>query len=338
MRLPHGIARVADSSVAVVVCAYTMERLDDIERALASVGDQRRPPDELILVIDHNDDLVAVARERFLAARVIVNAESRGLSGGRNTGIASATSDIIAFLDDDAQAANDWLEKMLLWYEDPSVIAVGGTSEPVWRTGRPGWFPPEFDWVVGCSYRGLPTRPAAVRNLIGSNMSFRRHVFARVGGFHHAIGRIGARPVGCEETELCIRATRQIPGSRIVYDPAVRVSHYLPEGRARWQYFRSRCYAEGLSKAIVAELAGANRGLASERSYMTRTLPAGIMAGVRDAIRERSLGPLACAGAIIAGLCLTSAGFAVGSTRRLWSRVDPAPLGHHAPPEIGAPH
>ncbi|MDQ3690410.1 MAG: glycosyltransferase [Chloroflexota bacterium] len=326
---------MADRTVAVVICAYTMERLDDIERAVASIHDQRRPANELILVIDHNAELALVARDRFLGARVIVNAETRGLSGGRNTGIASATSDIVAFLDDDAQADSDWLERMVTWYDDPSVIAVGGASEPVWRSGRPRWFPLEFDWVVGCSYRGLPTRPADVRNLIGSNMSFRRGVFARVGGFHHAIGRVGARPVGCEETEFCIRAARQIPGSRIVYDPAVRVNHYLPEGRARWRYFRSRCYAEGLSKAIVAELAGAERGLASERSYVTRTLPAGIVAGVRDAVRERSLAPLACSVAIIAGLGLTGAGFAIGSTRRLWSRVERAPQSQPPPPEIG---
>jgi glucosyl-dolichyl phosphate glucuronosyltransferase len=329
------IARVPDRSATVVICAYTMDRLDDIQRAVASVRDQRRPADEIVLVIDHNESLLAVARDRFVDARVMVNAQAHGLSGGRNTGIASATSDIVAFLDDDAQADAGWLEKMLIWYDDPSVIAVGGTSEPVWRTERPSWFPVEFDWVVGCSYRGLPTQPANVRNLIGSNMSFRRDVFARVGGFHHAIGRVGVRPVGCEETELCIRATRRIPGSRIVYDPAVRVSHYLPEGRARWRYFRSRCYAEGLSKAIVAELAGAGRGLASERSYATRTLPAGVVAGVRDAIGQRSLAPLGRAGAIIAGLSLTGAGFAVGSTRRLWSRVERAPRSHAAPPDVG---
>ena len=56
---------------------------------------------------------------------------------------------VVAFLDDDAQAGSDWLERMLAWYDDPSIIGVGGASEPVWRNGRPGWFPVEFDWVVG---------------------------------------------------------------------------------------------------------------------------------------------------------------------------------------------
>jgi glycosyltransferase involved in cell wall biosynthesis len=314
-----------------------MERLEDIDRAVDSIRSQRHPADELILVIDHNDELARLVRDRFQDVRVITNVEARGLSGGRNTGIAGATSDVVAFLDDDAQAHTDWLETMLPWYADQSIIAVGGSSQPVWRSGRPTWFPVEFDWVVGCSYRGLPIKAADVRNLIGSNMSFRREVFAKVGGFHSAIGRVGARPVGCEETELCIRAARQIPGSRIVYDPVVSVSHYLPEGRARWRYFRSRCYAEGLSKAIVAELTGPDRGLASERSYVTHTLPAGIVTGVREAVRERTMAPLRRAGVIIVGLGLTSTGFVVGSTRRLWSRVEQVPRSELVPPKIGNP-
>src|SRR5688500_2022876 len=47
-------APMAEYTVAVVICAYTMERLDAIERAVASIHDQRRPANELILVIDHN--------------------------------------------------------------------------------------------------------------------------------------------------------------------------------------------------------------------------------------------------------------------------------------------
>lgn len=324
-----------DRSVAVVICAYTMDRLGDIRRAIASVRGQTYPVEEVILIVDHNDELFALAREEFGDTRVVANAETRGLSGGRNTGIANATADIVAFLDDDAEADPGWLQTMMPWYDEPAVIAVGGTSEAVWHDGRPGWFPPEFDWVVGCSYKGLPTAPADVRNLIGSNMSFRRDVFRRIGGFHYAIGRIGTKPVGCEETELCIRAVREMRGSRIVYDPAVRVRHHLPEGRSRWRYFRARCYAEGLSKAIVAELVGADRGLASERAYTTRTLPAGFLTGLRDAATKRSVVPLARSGAIIAGLAITTAGYAAGSARRLWSRVDRAPDNRPTPPEIG---
>ncbi len=77
--------------------------------------------------------------------------------------------------------------------------------------------PEEFYWVVSANYRGMPPSGAHVRNLLGGNMSFRREQFDVVGGFRSDIGRgAGKRPLGCEETEFCIRLspvlTRHHPG------------------------------------------------------------------------------------------------------------------------------
>ena len=100
---------------------------------------------------------------------------------------------------------------------------MGGAIEPLWESDRPRWFPPEFDWVVGCTYRGMPCEPKPVRNLIGCNMSFRREVFAQIGGFRDEIGRVGARPSGCDETELCIRLGQRLPHALLLYSPCARV-------------------------------------------------------------------------------------------------------------------
>jgi len=171
-------------TVSVVICTYTMERWDDVVRAVDSVRAQTRPAEELILVVDHNDELARHARAVFADVRVIENAETRGLSGARNTGIRAAGGDVIAFLDDDAAAAPTWLAWMVTHYDDPMVHGVGGSATPIWTGGpRPRWLPAEFDWVVGCTYLGQPTRTAPVRNLVGCNMSFRREVFDLVGGF-----------------------------------------------------------------------------------------------------------------------------------------------------------
>ena len=87
-------------------------------------------------------------------------------------------------------------------------------------------------------------------------MSFRREIFEAVGAFTHGIGRVGKRPVGCEETEFCIRAQTRFPEGVILYEPTARVRHRVPAARADWAYFRARCYAEGLSKALVTQVAG----------------------------------------------------------------------------------
>jgi GT2 family glycosyltransferase len=306
----------AKPGFSVVICAFTTERWEELSAAVASVAAQTMPARETIVVIDHNDDLLARAREAFPAAGVVSNDGRRGLSDARNHGVRAAGGTLVAFLDDDARADPTWLERLSEAYDDPDVMGVGGSAAPAWASGRrPRWFPEEFDWVVGCSYLGLPDRRAPIRNFLGCNMSFRREAFTIAGGFDTAVGRVGTRPVGGEETEFCIRLRRLRPGTMLIYEPSARVQHSVPRTRSTWRYFRARCYAEGLSKAVVSRLAGSNDGLASERRYVIATLPVGVLRNLALAIPRRDLGGPARAGAILAGLAVTIVGYAVGRAR-----------------------
>ncbi|MGH2409551.1 MAG: glycosyltransferase family 2 protein [Chloroflexota bacterium] len=306
-------------SLSVIICAYTEDRWDDLSAAVESVRAQGRPPMEIIVVIDHNPPLAQRARMALPGAVVIENREARGLSGARNTGIAAAKGDVVAFLDDDAIAAPDWLNRLTAGYADPLVHGVGGAIESAWSAGRPRWFPKEFDWVVGCTYRGMPRHASPVRNMIGANMSFRREVFAVVGGFRNGMGRLGTRPLGCEETELCIRVRKHWPRTILLYEPRALVRHRVPAHRARWAYFRARCYSEGLSKAQVSEFVGAKDGLESERHYTFSTLPRGVVRGLADTMKGDLTG-LGRAGAIITGLAVTSAGYLAGKASKRLAR------------------
>lgn len=308
----------AAGTISVVICAFAEQRWAATMAAVDSVRKQSRPAAEIILVIDHNPAL----QERFTVAlpdvTVTANQEAQGLSGGKNTGVALAHGDIIAFLDDDAVAAPDWLAYLAESYSDPAVAGVGGLTLPRWETAQPSWFPDEFAWVVGCTYRGMPTSRARVRNLHGGNASFRRAVFATVGGFRNGIGRaISNRPLGCEETEFCIRLGQHSPDSVLLFDHRAVIWHLIPAARSRFSYFRSRCYAEGLSKALVTASVGTGDGLSSERHYTTRTLPRGVARGLADVFRGRPAGA-GRAAAIVVGLSETSAGYLVGSLQ--WRR------------------
>jgi glycosyltransferase involved in cell wall biosynthesis len=302
-------------NVSVIICAYTERRWRDLAAAVRSAADQSVAPLEVIVVSDHNMELLERAWRELPEALVLYNDDQRGLSGARNTGVHAARGDVLAFLDDDAVAASDWLEQLLEPYGDPAVIGVGGSIEPLWPGARPRFMPDEFDWVVGCTYRGMPTTTSPVRNLIGANMSVRREVFEAVGGFRTDVGRVGTRPVGCEETELCIRATQRLPGTRMVFAPRARVRHRVTEERAGWRYFCDRCWSEGLSKAVVSRHAGRADGLSSERRYVTSTLPRGVARGMRETVTWRDAGGVARAAAIVAGLTITTAGYATGTVR-----------------------
>ena len=205
---------------------------------------------------------------------------------------------------------------MLAPYSDPLVLGVGGRIEPDWEGGRPRWFPPEFDWVVGCTYLGLPRTTARIRNPIGASMSVRAAVLARAGAFDPRLGRAaGARAVSgaAEETEFGIRAARAHPGGYWVYEPRSVVAHAVPATRATWRYFARRCIVEGSAKAVLAGIAGSSDGLSTERAYVRSVLPRGVLREIRRGVRGEPAA-FGAAAAIVAGVSLTAAAYA-------WERV-----------------
>lgn len=292
-------------TISVVICAFTTARLGVLGEAISSLRTQTCAPRQVILVVDHSPELLLAARERWPQLKIVENRERQGLSGARNTGVAEAEGDVVAFLDDDAIPAPDWLARLAASYADPAVVGAGGAVRPRWVEGKPGWFPPEFDWVVGCTHSGMPRERSPVRNLVGANMSFRRGPLLDVGGFSHDLGRVGTLPVGCEETDLSIRIHQRWPQAKILYDPEATVDHVVPAARGRVRYFLERCRAEGRSKAVLAGRVGSEDGLSAERSYARRTLPLGFLAGLRDATRG-DLGGIGRATMIVVGLAATA--------------------------------
>ena len=94
-----------------------------------------------------------------------------------------------------------------------------------------------------------------------------------------------------------------------MHEPAAKVRHRVPASRTRWSYFSSRCFAEGLGKAMMSEFVGSQDGLSTERTYTFRTLPAGVLRGLADAVFRFDPAGLNRAGAIVAGLALAAAGY-----------------------------
>ena len=305
---------------SVVICAYTDERLELLVDAIASV--QRQTLDsEVVVVVDGNPGLETTLRARVSGATILANAGVRGLSGARNTGLDATTGELVAFLDDDAAADERWLEHLVACFDDSAVMAAGGAIEARWAAARPRWFPREFDWVIGCTYRGQvgfepgAEGPTPIRNVIGASMMMRRSALHAVGGFHTELGRVGNDPVGGEETDLCIRIAQHYGRSSVVAAPRAVVWHHVPASRGTWRYFHRRCHAEGRTKAVLARIRGSRDGLSSETRYLTRTLPRAFASYLGTALRG-DIGGLTSAAATVSGTWMTGLGWIEGNLRR----------------------
>ncbi|WP_432985952.1 glycosyltransferase family 2 protein [Dactylosporangium sp. CA-233914] len=307
-------------SVSVVIPCYSERRWDQLVAAVASAWAQQPRPERVVVVVDHNDALLARAAHELPEGTVVVANESqRGASGARNTGVRHTTSPVIALLDDDATARPGWLAGLLAPFADPAVVGTGGAIAPAWEQGRPRWFPDEFLWVVGASYRGMPTGPARVRNVWSESMAVRRDAFLAVGGFRVGFGKVGerARP---EDTDLCLRMGAD--GGAWVYNPASVIDHLVPAARSTLRFFVARSANEGRGKIELARLNLGRESLGSEQDY-ARELP-------RAAVRSLLRGDLGQAFALVAGAGAAAAGagyeWAFGARRHQAPQpaVDPA--------------
>ncbi|MEU7870745.1 glycosyltransferase [Dactylosporangium sp. NPDC049140] len=302
--------------VSVVIPCYSERRWEQLRAAVASAWAQEPRPERVVVVVDHNPALLARAERELPGTTVVANESERGASGARNTGVRHTTSRFIALLDDDATARPGWLAGLLAPFADPGVVGTGGAIAPAWERGRPGWFPDEFLWVVGASYRGMPTEQAPVRNVWSESMAVRRDAFLAVGGFRVGFGKVGerARP---EDTDLCLRMGED--GGRWVYNPASVIDHSVPAARSTLRFFVARSANEGRGKVELARLNLGRESLGSEQDY-ARELPRAAARALLDGLRGRGAHRFGQAFALVAGAGAAGVGagyeWAFGARRR----------------------
>ncbi len=303
--------RAPAADVSVVICAYTLERWELLRAAVESVLNQSVAPRELFLSIDHNDELLERCRAEWgddgaggrVPVRVVASRYDGHLGSARTTAAELAGGEFVAFLDDDAEAEPDWLANMLAAFEDAGVVAVGGCPLPAFSAPRPRWFPPEYDWVFGCSYVGLPTTRAPVRHVIGAAMAVRRADLAGIGYFHSD---------NHDDMDMCHRLLNESPESRILFEPSAVVRHHVHANRLTWSYFWRRCFWVNRGKVTAFKRMGEAGNLVAERRFARRALTHGLARGGREVVHG-DLSGAARAAVICAGLALAGAGYAVGS-------------------------
>lgn len=249
----------------VLIATYSRASL--LGETLESLAALRVPPgfawDAIVIDNNSSDDTRAVV-ERHAATfpvRLQYLFEGRqGRSSALNTGIARAEGRVLAFTDDDVRVAEGWLEAACAPFGqgDPSVAYAGGPVRPIWEAPPPRWLDltrGDLWGTIAIQDHGADAFVYDERRKVplGANMSARRDLFARIGGFRADLGRTGGRLVlGQEVPELLLRA--RALGLRGMYVPAMEVHHHIPAKRLTRRYFRNWWFGKGVSRAALERM------------------------------------------------------------------------------------
>jgi glycosyltransferase involved in cell wall biosynthesis len=291
-----------------------------VKRCIDSLYDGTVMPNELIVVVDSNPSVEVALREELAGKVHVVANRGSGASEARNTGLALAASDIVAYLDDDADPEADWLDAVIAAFERrPTTVGVGGRVVPEYEPGaRP--LPPEVLWIVGCTYRGHRSDEGPISRPIGANMAFRASALSRVAGFPSAFGpkamsrtsarrRSAGKKTGSnEELALAGILRREFGGECLHYCPRARVKHFVPRARLTARYLVSRCWVEGTTKADVTALHG-RAAMTDDQRYLIHVLLPAIGRRLLTGARRRDRSALFDALVLAAAAQVTAAGY-----------------------------
>jgi GT2 family glycosyltransferase len=238
-----------------VVVIATYRRPDYVEECLTHLERQTVAPARIVVVDASPDDSTRVVVAGHPAVEYRRNVRGIGHTAtSRAIGIEGAGEDIVTFIDDDAYAEPDWLERLLEPYADPDVAAVGGRA----RNGQPheegegigqiGLLLP--DGRLTGYFAAVPDRPVEVDHMLGANMSVRSEVIRELGGIRDFYPGTCLR----EETDIALRMRRK--GMRIMYTPFAVVEHVggrYARGRrfdSRYRYFGARNHVVLLTSTL----------------------------------------------------------------------------------------
>ncbi len=186
----------------VSVILATRDRPGYLRDLLDSLRRSTYPLWELVVVDDASDARIENARVmaeagRDITVRLEVNTQARGTVVSLNRGAAVTRGEILAFTDDDSVVDARWLARLVAGYTATQVGGVGGRVIPIendrvrplamrkdLRIGRV-----DTDGAVTSNFDLASDDVVEVDHLAGPNMSFRRELFERLGGFdEHYVG------------------------------------------------------------------------------------------------------------------------------------------------------
>ena len=182
---------------------------------------------------------------------------NQGLSYGRNRGIKESKGEYITFIDDDAFLAENYLEKIYNYFlKNSDFVAIGSKILLHYESLIPNWENKYLNSLLGYFDMGNQEKNFTKNNYPrGSNMSFRKSVFDKVGLFNVDLGRIGSGMGGSEEKDMFMRIYA-FPQLKVMYIPDAIVYHCVPIERTTTEFIRKQALGTGTTERIRVKKEG----------------------------------------------------------------------------------
>jgi mycofactocin glycosyltransferase len=222
----------------VTVVIPVRDRHAELDRCLAGL----RGVPNVLVVDDCSADpaaIAAIAAEH--GARVVHRAVNGGPGAARNTGLAAASTDFVAFLDSDCVPAAGWLERLLPHFGDTAVGAVAPRIVP--HAAGTTWL---GRYEGASSTLDMGARPSIVRP--GARVSYVPGAALVVRKAAAGAGFADGMYVG-EDVDFVWRMSAA--GWRVRYEPAAVMGH---DHRVRFRAWFSRRREYGTSAAALEQL------------------------------------------------------------------------------------
>lgn len=230
--------------IRISVVIPTRNRARVLPALIESLWRQTFPADQMEIIIvdnqstDGSQKVVEGLIPRSTCALTFVPMEvNRGPVHSRNTAAKLAKGELLAFIDSDCKAHEEWLTRSAAAFDDPEVAFVSGAvlDDP---TDAQGFFTFRNGAVPGSENFSYP----------GCNLVFRKDRFMEFKGFDEGewTGDVGDKPVECADTDLAWRMRKA--GLRNVYVDQAIVYHEVTQQQP-WQWLK------GQSRVVMVTMA-----------------------------------------------------------------------------------
>lgn len=236
------------TDISIVIATHNRAAL--LKKCIASIKAQKTEFKwELIIVVNGCSDNslgMAYHETTYMTNVKVIEEPVAGVARARNIGWKAAGGQLVAFIDDDAEAMPGWINNFVQAFikQPHEVVKIVGEINPIFEVEKPDWFTPTVMLMIS-AWSGFQPQPQYVKKAVmEGNSCYRRAALEQVDGFNEVFGRTGESLLSCENVidDLLLHCD-----FTFFYDPAIRINHFIFKNKCTFSWVMKRYFWQGIT-------------------------------------------------------------------------------------------